>query len=139
MKIKRPESPIQPSTEALDQDASAELSKVVANEFADALSQLESSVDSVSAGRDHPGVSDRHQAVRAALAKIASGVNLSNAAQANAAVLESARYMIKSRLPDKFLESSEGNDLVTGLSDYVAQDPLLKPKLLSILKRIKAG
>jgi hypothetical protein len=139
MKIKRPESPLQPSTEALDQDASADLSKVVANEFADALTQLESTVDSVSPGRDHPGGSERQHAVRAALARIANAANLSNAAQANAAVLESARYMIRSRLPEKFLASSEGSDLVTGLSDYVAQDPLLKPKLLSILKRIKAG
>ena len=50
---------------------------------------------------------------------------------------ESAEFMIRSRLAEKSRDSTQGQKLVASLGEYVATDPLLKPKLLSILKRIK--
>jgi len=53
------------------------------------------------------------------------------------AVRESARYMIRSRLSKQYRETEEGERIIEGLSEYVAADPLLKSKLLSILQKVK--
>jgi hypothetical protein len=137
MKIKGPESPFQASTEPLDQQQPAELWKVAKGDFADALSQLETAVDASNpAGRTVPS-SEPHSETKAALREIAIRANLSSAEEASNAVRESAEFMIRSRLPEKSRDSTQGQRLVASLGEYVATDPLLKPKLLSILKRIK--
>jgi hypothetical protein len=71
------------------------------------------------------------------LTRIASGADLANAGQSVMAVRESARYMISSRLSKQYRETEEGERVIEGLSEYVASDPLLKSKLLSILKKVK--
>jgi hypothetical protein len=81
--------------------------------------------------------SDQTSGTRAALAQIASGADLTNAGQSLAAVRESARYMIHSRLSKQYRETKEAKRLIDGLSDYVSADPLLKSKLLSILQKLK--
>jgi hypothetical protein len=45
--------------------------------------------------------------------------------------------MIRSRLGRQYRESEEGERVIEGLSEYVAADPLLKSKLLSILQKVK--
>ena len=74
---------------------------------------------------------------RAALARIASSADLANASQSLSAVRESARYMISSRLNKQFRKTEEGERVIEGLSEYVASDPLLKSKILSILQKVK--
>ena len=137
MKIKGPESPFQASTEPLDQQQQAEQLKVAKGDFADALSQLETAVEaSKPDGRTVPS-SETSSETKAALREIAINANLSNAEEAATAVRASAEFMIRSRLADKTRDSAQGQKLITSLGEYVATDPLLRPKLLSILKRIK--
>jgi hypothetical protein len=137
MKIKGSESPFQASTEPLDQQQQADLWKVAKGDFADALSQLETAVDASNpAGRTLPS-SATYSETKAALREIANRANLSNAEEAANAVRESAEFMVRSRLAEKTRDSTQGQKLVASLGEYVSTDPLLKPKLLSILKRIK--
>ena len=137
MKIKGPESPFQASTEPLDQQQQAEQLKVARGDFADALSQLETAVEaSKPDGRTVPS-SETFSETKAALREIAINANLSNAEEAATAVRASAEFMIRSRLADKTRDSAQGQKLIASLGEYVATDPLLRPKLLSILKRIK--
>ena len=137
MKIKGPDSPFQASTEPLDQQQQADLWKVAKGDFADALSQLDTAVDaSKPAGPTVPS-SETYSETKAALREIACGANLSNADEAATAVRASAEFMIRSRLAEKTRDSTQGQKLVASLGEFVASDPLLKPKLLSILKRIK--
>ena len=133
MKINRPGDPLSGSTEPLDP---RDLQNIVKGErFEAVLSELEGSVG---AG-DTPETagSDQTSGTRAALAQIASGADLTNAGQSLAAVRESARYMIHSRLSKQYRETKEAKRLIDGLSDYVSADPLLKSKLLSILQKLK--
>jgi len=133
MKINRPGDPLSGSTEPLDP---RDLQNIVKGErFEAVLSELEGSVG---AG-DTPETagSDQISGTRAALAQIASGADLTNAGQSLAAVRESARYMIHSRLSKQYRETKEAKRLIDGLSDYVSADPLLKSKLLSILQKLK--
>src|SRR5262245_46811802 len=134
MKIKRPESPLQASTDPLDPQS--DVSKLARGDFADALSQLESLIDNPPSS--DTTVSGPHEATRAALLEIANSANLSDADQATKAVRQSARFMIRSRLAEKYRDSAQGRNLIEGLSSYVSYDPLMKPKMLSILKRIKS-
>jgi hypothetical protein len=137
MKIKGTESPFQASTEPLDQQQPSDLWKVAKGDFADALSQLETAVDASGRAEQNVPSSELHSQTKAALREIAARANLSNAEEAATAVRESAEFMISSRLAGKSRESAQGQKLVASLGEYVATDPLLKPKLLSILKRIK--
>lgn len=110
-----------------------ELQQAVKGErFAAALSQLEAQT----MGQQRSGALDP---TRAALAQLANTANLSSSEGAATAVRESARLMIRSRLHEKFRHTEPGQRLVEKLSEYVADDPLLNAKLLSILQRIKAA
>jgi hypothetical protein len=137
MKVKRPDSPFQASTEPLDQQQPSDPLKVAKGDFADTLSQLETAVvASNPAQRSMPGSEPQSQ-MKAALLEIARRANLTNADEAASAVRESAEVMIRSRLTETSRDSAQGEKLVATLGEYVATDPLLKPKLLSILKRMK--
>jgi hypothetical protein len=133
MKINRPGSPLSSGAEPLEPTDPQELKQAVNRErFAAALSNLEAQVG---AGDDpaaaHP--------VRAALAEIARHANLASSEGAATAVRESARFMIRLRLREKFRDSEQAESLVEGLAEFVAADPLLNPKLLSILQKLKAA
>jgi hypothetical protein len=135
MKINRPGDPISGSTEPLDP---RDLQNLVKGErFEAVLSELEGATGAT----DTPQTAGGNQAsdTRAALAQIANGADLTNAGQSLAAVQESARYMIRSRLGKQYRETREAKRLIDGLSDYVSSDPLLKSKLLSILQKLKTA
>ena len=133
MKVNRPGDPLTGATEPLDP---RDLQNVVKGErFEAVLSELEGQ-----AGTTAGNTVDNSQAMsatRAALARIAKGADLANASQALSAVKESARFMISSRLSDQYRTTEEGERLIEGLSEYVASDPLLKSKILSILQKVK--
>jgi hypothetical protein len=133
MKINRPGDPLSGSTEPIDP---RDLQNLVKGErFEAVLSELE--------GQAGPGTANTvdnavaMSATRAALARIASEADLANAGQSLSAVRESARYMISSRLSKQYRKTEEGERVIEGLSEYVASDPLLKSKILSILQKVK--
>jgi hypothetical protein len=135
MKINRPGDPLTGSTEPLDP---RDLQNLVKGErFEAVLSELEGQTGA-SAGNTVDN-SAAMSATRAALAQIASGADLANASQSVSAVRESARYMIGSRLSKQFRTTEEGERVIEGLSEYVASDPLLKSKILSILQKVKTA
>ena len=134
MKINRPGDPLTGSTEPLDP---RDLQNLVKGErFEAVLSELEGQ-----AGASVPNTVDNSAAMsntRAALASIAGGADLANASQSLSAVRASARYMISSRLSKQYRKTEEGERVIEGLSEYVASDPLLKSKILSILQKVKS-
>ena len=130
MKIKGG-SPLSGGAEQLESLDPRDLRKVEGDRFAAALSQLE--------GQGAGQTGEAMSATRAALSEIANSSNLASSEGAASAVRESARYMIKSRLGEKYRETEQGQRLVKDLGAYVASEPLLKSKLLSILKQMQTG
>lgn len=133
MKVNRPGEPLTGSTEPLEP---RDLQNLVKGErFEAVLSELEGQ-----AGAGPANTADNAAAVsatRAALAEIANNADLANAGQTLSAVRESARYMIRSRLSNQYRKTEEGERLIEGLSEFVASDPLLRSKILSILQKVK--
>lgn len=133
MKINRPGDALTGATEPIDP---RDLQNLVKGErFEAVLSELEGQ-----ASASVPNTVDNSTAMsdtRAALARIASEADLANAGQSFSAVRESARYMISSRLSKQYRKTEEGERVIEGLSEYVASDPLLKSKILSILQKVK--
>jgi hypothetical protein len=132
MKVNRPGSPLSGGAEPLEPLDPKELQAALkAERFNAALARLEAQA----AG----GAGDGASPVRAALAQIADASNLSSSEGAAAAVRESARLMVRSRLQEKFRDTEQGSTLVERLSEFVASDPLLNAKLLGILQKVKTG
>lgn len=136
MKVNRTGSPLSSGAEPVDSVEAQELQKAVKSEkFAAALSQLEAQATTGAGG----GASATSSATRSMLEEIATGADLATNEGAAMAVRESAKFMIRSRLSKKFGESEQADNLIENLSEYVASDPLLKMKLLTILQRLKAA
>ena len=130
MKVNRPGSPLSSGAEPIEQLEAQELqNSLKAGRFNAALAQLEAQAAGENGGASSP--------VRAALARIADASNLSSSEGAAAAVRESARFMVRSRLNEKFRDTEQGSTLVERLSEFVASDPLLHSKLLGILHKVK--
>jgi hypothetical protein len=130
MKVNRPGSPLSSGAEPIEQLDAQELQKALKGErFNAALAQLEAQT----AG----GTAETSTPMRAALAQIADSANLSSSEGAATAVRESARFMVRSRLNEKFRDTEQGSTLVERLSEFVASDPLLHSKLLGILQKVK--
>ncbi len=130
MKVNRPGSPLSSGAEPLEPLDPKELQSAVRSErFAAALSNLEAQA----------GAEGASNPPRAALEEIARGSDLQTGEGAAEAVRESARFMIRSRLHERFRQSEQGEGLVEKLSEFVATDPLLNAKLLGILQRLKAA
>ena len=130
MKVNRPGSPLSSGAESVEPLEAQELQNALKTErFNAALAQLEAQAAGGAGGKSGP--------VRAALAQIADASNLSSSEGAAAAVRESARFMVRARLNEKFRETEQGSTLVERLSEFVASDPLLHSKLLGILHKVK--
>lgn len=130
MKVNRPGSPLSSGAEPVEPAEAQELQNALKTErFNAALAQLEAQAAGGTGGAQSP--------VRAALAQIADASNLSSGEGAAAAVRESARLMVRSRLNEKFRDSEQAASLVERLSEFVASDPLLHSKLLGILHKVK--
>ena len=130
MKVNRPGSPLSSGAEPIEQLEAQELQSALKTErFNAALAQLEAQAAGSTGGPQSP--------IRAALAQIADASNLSSSEGAATAVRESARFMVRSRLNEKFRDTEQGSTLVERLSEFVASDPLLHSKLLGILHKVK--
>ncbi len=134
MKVNRPRSPLGSSAEPLEPLSPRDLQRAAKSEQFNAdLSQLEAQL-----GTQKPTAAAR-SATRTTLEQIAGGANLMSSEGAAAAVRESARYMIRSRLSERYRDTEHGTRLIEEMSEYVTNDQSLKARLLAILKRIKTG
>jgi hypothetical protein len=132
MKVKGPTSPLSGAPEPLDP---RDLRRMAEGDgFASALSELAGQTGASGAGQS----SSASNPTRAALEQIASSADLATAEGAASAVRESARFMVRSRLGKSYRDTEQGEQLAAELGQYVASDPLLKGKLLSILRKLKA-
>lgn len=122
MKINKSKSPFVGGTDAPDEK---DIAKAVKGEkFASTLSALESAT----------GDANISSATRSALNDIAVQYDLSNEENRQAALEESAEFLVKSRLSDEFKTSEKA---IKDLTRYVADDPFLKSKLLSVLQKLR--
>jgi uncharacterized protein with PhoU and TrkA domain len=121
MKVNKTKSPF---TEGIDATDEKDAAKAVKGEkFAETLSALEAAAHETSAPN----------AARTALTEIASQYDLSNEEEQQKALRESAEFLVKSRLSDKYKQADKA---IGDLSEYVAADPFLKTKLLSVLQKL---
>lgn len=128
MSVKKPTMPLSSGAEPIEPLDPRELQNIVkSDKFEAALNQLEAQAGAGEA-------SGAGSATRSALAGIANNSNLSSDAQ----VREAARYMVGSRLKEKFRETEQGERLVKDLGEYIAEDPLLSKKLSNILQKLKS-
>lgn len=129
MKIKAPGSPLSSGAESLEPLDPRELRGALKSDrFSAALNQMEAQAT---------GANQSQSATRAALGQIADSSDLSTEEGASAAVKASARYMVSSRLSERHRNSTEGEQVIEEISEYVASDPLLRGKCLSLLNRVK--
>jgi hypothetical protein len=132
MKVNRPGSPLSSGAEPLEQLDPKELQKSLKGErFNAALAHLEAQASAGKGGASSP--------MRSALEQIANASNLTSSEGAAAAVRESARFMVRSRLHEKFRDTEQASTLVERLSEFVASDPVLNAKLLGILQKVKTA
>ena len=121
MKVNKSKSPFVSGADAPDEK---DIAKAVKGEkFAEALSALESSAAS-------ENISSATQTV---LTQIVAQYDLSNEENRQSALQESAEFLVKSRLNEKYKNSEK---VVKDLGKYVTDDPFLKSKLLSVLQKL---
>jgi len=120
MKINKTKSPFVSGADAPDEK---DIAKAIKGEkFAETLSALETAAET-----------SAPSAARTALTAIASQYDLSNENEQREALRESAEFLVKSRLNEKYKKADK---VIGELSDFVADDPFLKTKLLSVLQKL---
>jgi hypothetical protein len=134
MSVKRPGSALSSGAEPLEPLNSKELQKTVkAGEFASQLEALESAAGA--GGSD--GTDGVESKTMQGLRQIAANSDLSTQERTEAAVRESARFMVKTRIKEQFQENEKITGMIEELSEFVAGDPFLGKKLERILQRLK--
>lgn len=134
MSVKRPSSPLSSGSEPLEPLNSKELQKAVKSEqFGAELAGLENAAE----GDQTAPISQKQAETLQNLREIAANADLSTPQQAQAAVRQSAHYLIKSRIQEKFREKEEVSEMLDDLSGFVSNDPYLHRKLKNILERLK--
>jgi hypothetical protein len=125
MKINKTKSPLAPGT--VDAPDEKDIARAVKGEkFAETLSALEAS----SVAGAEPS------AARTALTAIAAQYDLSDEESRRQALLESAEFLVKSRLSEKYKQADKA---ISDLREYIAEDPFLKAKLLSVLEKLSGA
>ena len=122
MKVNKPISPFAGGADApTDKDIARAIN---GDKFAETLAALENAAGAPDSAPD---------AARAALTEIARQYDLFDEKGQQQAIAESADFLVKSRLNEKQKKIEKG---VQDLTKYVAEDPFLKNKLLSVLKKL---
>lgn len=133
MSVKRPGSPLSSGAESLEPLDSKDLQKTVkSGGFASQLEALETAAADGASGAD-----TTESVSLQSLRQIAANSDLSTPGQTLAAIRESAKFLINSRINEKFREREKVAGMVEELSDFVAEDPFLGIKLKKILERLK--
>jgi hypothetical protein len=83
------------------------------------------------------GSTQMPKGLRTDLERIASSVNLNDPEQSSTAILASAKLLVHSRLGKKDKDTKRSARIVDTLSEYVAADPFMSNKILSILRKLK--
>lgn len=126
MKINKSKSPF---VSGADQPDEKDIAKAIKGEkFSDTLHALAAGETATSAAANR---------TRETLMQIAWENDLTNEEQTAAALRQSAEVLVKSRLGEKFQASEQSAKVISDLSDFVSDDPLLKGKLLSVLKKLR--
>lgn len=121
MKVSKPKSPFVSGTDTPDEK---DIAKAIKGEkFAETLSALESATAGNAASN----------AARASLTKIVAQYDLSNEENRQSALEESAELLVKSRLSEQYKKSEK---IIKDVGKYVADDPFLKARLLSVLQKL---
>ncbi len=123
MKINKSKSPFVGGADAPDEKDIARAIK--GGKFAEAFGALEAAATENAAPSE----------TTAALSEIAAQYDLSNEENRQAAVEESAEFLVKSRLGEKYRDSEK---MIKDLTGHVADDPFLKSKLVSILQKLNS-
>ncbi len=134
MSIKKTSSPLSSGAEALEPlDANEKLrgGGKIDKSFEATLNAVAGEIEQAgdSAQTDSP--------TRSAFQQIAAGANLDSSEGAISAVRESAHFLVNSRLKDNLRESAHGRKISDELGNYIAKDPFLHRKILSVLQRLK--
>lgn len=134
MSIKKTSSPLSSGSEALEPLGSkdelrgaAKIDKSFEAALAEVVGEVEQAADSARASSP----------ARGAFQQIAAGANLDSGEGALSAVRESAHFLVNSRLKDNLRDSPQGKKISDELSEYIAKDPFLHRKILSLLQRLK--
>jgi hypothetical protein len=134
MSVKKTSSPLSSGSEAIEplspKDELRRGGKVEKN-FEAALAEVAGQIEQAGQSGGASG------AARSALSQIASGSDLNTPEGAMQAVRESARFLVNSRLNEEMRDSSQGRKMTDDLSEYIAKDPFMHRKILSILHRLK--
>lgn len=133
MSIKKTSSPFSSGAEALEPLGGKEevRGKKIEAGFEAALAGIAGDIEQ--AGNTAQTVSPTGSAFQ----EIAARANLESKEGAFSAVRESARLLVKSRLKEDLRDSEAGKKMSVELSDYIAKDPFMHRKILSILKNLK--
>lgn len=127
MKVNKPKSPY---IGGADAPGEKDVAKAIKGEkFAETLSALASG----------PTENAELNSTRELLAQIALNSDLSNDAGTSAALSQSAQILVKSRLGQNLRNSPKSEQMIRELSEFVSDDPFLKTKLLSVLRRLNEG
>jgi hypothetical protein len=134
MSVKKTSSPLSSGSEAIEplspKDQMRGGGKVEKN-FEAALAEVAGQIEQAGQSGQASG------AAHSALSQIASGSDLNTPEGAMQAVRESARFLVNSRLDEEMRDSSQGKKMTDDLSEYIAKDPFMHRKILSILHRLK--
>lgn len=134
MSVKRPGSALSSGAEPIEPLDTRELQKTVkSGQFASELAALEASAGQ---GADEAQSAQQSQTMQG-LRQIAANADFSTQERTEAAIRESARFMVKSRIHEKYQENGKISGMIEELSDFVAGDPFLGKKLEKILQRLK--
>lgn len=131
MSVKGPVSPLSSGAEALEPLDSKERLQKANGSFAKEIDRAleNAATEATSGAADSPTLQG--------LKDIATSANFLTEQQTEAAIRESARFMIKSRIKEKFQEQDGVTEMLDELSEFVTKDPLLHRKLKNILERLK--
>lgn len=146
MKVNRPGSPLGGS-DPLEPLDPRDLRAVIKGErFASVLNELDGQTaqgaqqtGSNEAATATSGSTGKRQATRGELERIARSVNLNDPEQARTAVRESADLMVRAGLAEEYREHPQAARLVAEIGDFIASDPMLKSRLLSILTKLQSA
>lgn len=134
MSVKKTSSPLSSGAESLEplsrKDETRRGGQVEKN-FEAALAEVAGQIDQTGAS------GETSSPAHSALSQIASGSDLNTPEGAMQAVRESARFLVTSRLDEELRDSSQGKKMTDDLSEYIAKDPFMHRKILSILHRLK--
>lgn len=134
MSVKKTGSPFTSGADPTEQLSSKEnvsRSDKVDKKFEAALAGAAAELDQAG------GTSATESNLQAEFRRIAGITNFDSPEGEAAAIQESAKLLVHSRLGESFKKTAQGREVAERLSKYVASDPFLHQKLRDILHKLK--